>query len=83
MVKDAPYPFMPVTATRATTENRPVTVPRCGTILFPARMRPTSAFVAPRRTASQAPKAISQIGEAAAPKNTEVMTEPLLVFFGR
>ena len=52
-------------------------------MLLPAVWRPTSPSVAPSETASQAPRAISQIAEPLAPKNTDAMIERFVVSRGR
>ena len=52
-------------------------------MLLPASLVPSRPSVAPSRIASHAPSAISQIGDAAAPKNTDPITLRDEVSLGR
>ncbi len=78
-----PYAFMPIVAASPAASRNAATVPSGWKMLLPASLVPSSPSVAPRRMASQAPSAISQIGDAAAPTNTEAMTLRADVSLGR
>ena len=58
-------------------------LPRLPTTLLPASWMPTRASSTPSRVAIHAPSGMSQIGDPAAPQNTEAMILPVGVSRGR
>ena len=64
---------MPIVASSAVAERKAVIEPSGAATLSPTSCRPTRPSETPRRVASHAPSAISQIAELEAPKNTAVM----------
>src|SRR6185437_3401007 len=78
-----PYAFIPMVAASPAASRKAATVPSGSQMLLPASLVPSRPSVAPRRMASHAPSAISQIGDDAAPTNTEAMTLRADVSLGR